>query len=178
MLAASFRVVTAHLVPRPRRCKQALLVATVILAGCGGSGAPQAQTQTLKGPGYSFRAPAGWTRERTGRELSARRDSQLVQVASFPLVRPYTSALFGRVAGELALRMKSVAAQSGGTIAGTRTVTVSGIRSHAYEVKVADHVDEYTFVLDGMHEYQLLCRRRSSDRGAFCDSLLTSFALA
>ena len=110
--------------------------------------------------------------------MSARHDSELVQVASFPLVRPYTSALFGRVAGELALRMKGVAAQSRGTIIGTHTVTVGGIRSHAYDVRVADHIDEYTFVLDGMHEYQLLCRRRSSDNGRFCDALLTSFALA
>jgi hypothetical protein len=178
MLAASFRLVTAHLVPRDRWCKQALLVATVILAGCGGSGAHHTQTQTLKGPGYSFRAPGGWTRERTRREVSARHDSELVRVASFPLVRPYTSALFDRVTGELAQRMKGVAAQSGGTITGTHIVTVGGIRSHAYDVKVADHVDEYTFVLDGMHEYQLLCRRRSSGSGAFCDTLLTSFALA
>jgi hypothetical protein len=178
MLAGSFRLVTAHLVPRDRRYKQALLVVTLILAGCGGAGSHKAQPQTLEGPGFRFQAPAGWTRERTRREVSARRDSDLVQVASFPLVRPYTSALFGRVAGELALRMKGVAEQSGGTIIGTHTVTVSGIRSHAYDVRVADHVDEYTFVLDGMHEYQLLCRRRSSDSGAFCDALLRSFALA
>lgn len=153
-------------------------MATLILAGCGGSSAHQASSQTLQGPGFTFQAPAGWTRGRTRREVSARHDSELVQVASFPLVRRYTSALFGRVAGELALRMKGVAAQSHGTITGTRTVTVAGIRSHAYDVKVADHVDEYTFVLDGMREYQLLCRRRSSDRGAACDALLTSFALA
>jgi hypothetical protein len=178
MLAGSFRLVTAHLVPRDRRCKQALLLGALILAGCGGSSAPQAQLQTLKGPGFTFQAPGSWTRSHTRREVSATHDSELVQVATFPLVKPYTDALFDRVAKELSVRMKGVARQSHGTITATRTVEVDGSRSHAYDVTVADHVDEYTFVLDGMHEHQLLCRRLSSDRAAFCATLVTSFARA
>ena len=63
-----------------------------------------------------------------------------------------------------------------GTVSGSRTVTTAGIRSHSYEVKVGDHVDEYTFVLRGLREYQLLCRRRSSSSDAACKQLIASFA--
>jgi hypothetical protein len=178
MLAGSFRLVTARLVPRDRPCKPALLLGLLILAGCGGSRTPEARLQTLQGPGFTFQAPGSWTRSHTRRAVSATHDSELVQVATFPLVKPYTDALFDRVAKELAVRMKGVALQSHGTVTATRTVEVDGIRSHAYDVTVADHVDEYTFVLNGMHEHQLLCRRRSSDRSRFCATLVTSFARA
>ena len=54
-------------------------------------------------------------------------------------------------------------------------MTAGGVRSHLYEVKVDGHVDEYTFVLIGKREYQLLCRHRTSSSDAFCADLLTSF---
>jgi hypothetical protein len=175
MPVASFRFVTARLIPRHLRRKQTLLLAAVILAGCGGSGA--AKPQVVAGPGFRFAAPAGWTVEHAASQTSATKDSELVRVATFALVKPYRAALFGRVATELAARMDEVAKQEGGTVSGGRTVTAGGIRSHSYVVKAGDHDDEYTFVLVGRREYQLLCRRLSSSSDSACRQLIASFVL-
>jgi hypothetical protein len=168
--------VTPYPVPRPRWCKQLLCVATLILAGCGGSSATKARVELVRGPGFTFEAPHGWKLERTLRQVSASHDSELVQVAFFPLVKPYTPSLFARVEKELEARMAGIARQSRGTISGRHTVTAAGIRSHAYDVTVGDHVDEYTFVLTGLREYQLLCRRKASSDHSFCEQLRSSFA--
>jgi hypothetical protein len=157
------------------RRKQTLLLTTLILAGCGGSSAPKAQI--VAGPGFRFEAPAGWKVGRTSRQTSATHDSELVQVAAFPLLKPYRPALFARVATELAARMAQVAKQVNGTVSGSRTVTAAGIRSHSYDVRVGGDVDQYTFVLRGLQEYQLLCRRHSSGSGAACEQLITGFEL-
>jgi len=178
MLAESFRLDTARLLPGALRRKPALLIAVLILAGCGGSSEPKAHYQPVVGAGFSFAAPAGWRIDHAVGRTSASSDSQLVQVATFPLVHPYTDSLFGAVEHELALRMKAVAQQTGGVLEGTRVVSAGGIRSHVYDMKVGDHVDAYTFVLRGDREYQLLCRRRSSASDAFCKHLITSFAAA
>jgi hypothetical protein len=178
MLFDSFRFVTLRLIPRPRRCKQALVVAVLILAGCGGSGEPKATFQTVKANGFRFQAPAGWKVAAIPAGTAASSDSEMVQVATFPLVRAYDSALFDRVASELAVRMKAIARQTGGTLSKSETVTSGGIRSHSYHVNVGDHVDQYTFVLRGKREYQLLCRRRSSSSDTFCSELVKSFSPA
>jgi hypothetical protein len=107
--------------------------------------------------------------------VSASNDGELVQVATFALLKPYTPELFDRVERELRLRMRQVASQTGGTVSGTSTVTAGGIRSHAYEVSAGDHVDEYTFVLQVKREYQLLCRRRTSSGSDVCDQLVKTF---
>ncbi len=150
-------------------------MAVLILAGCGGSSEPKVQSQLVKGHGFTFRAPAGWKVTRSTRGAAASHDSELVQVSTFRLVRPYTDALFDRVGGELAVRMKAIAQETNGTLAGTKTVTAGGVRSHRFEVKVDGHVDQYTFVLIGKREYQLLCRARTSSSDAFCVDLLRSF---
>jgi hypothetical protein len=50
------------------------------------------------------------------------------------------------------------------------------VRSHVYRVSAASHVDEYTFVLVGRREYQLVCR--ATDAGAApCRQLQASFRL-
>ena len=90
-------------------------------------------------------------------------------MATFPLLKPYSAALFDRVARELAARMSQVAVQVHGTVSGTKTVTVAGIRSHSYDVQVGDHVEEYTFVLRGLHEVLLLCRRKAASSGTACN---------
>ena len=128
--------------------------------------------------GFRFRAPAGWRVDRGATGVTVTKDSELLRVATFTLVKPYRAELFDRVARELAARMADVARQTGGSLGAARVVTVDGIRSHAYRVTVGDHVDEYTFVLAGTREYQLLCRRKSSSGTAFCDALLTSFVRA
>ena len=71
--------------------------------------------------------------------------------------------------------MKEVAGETGGRVSSSATVTAGGIRSHSYSVTVGDHVDEYTFVLRGMHEFQLLCRRKASSPDDTCKQLITSF---
>src|SRR5262245_19046779 len=131
MLNASFRVVHGRLLP-------ALLVAATIFAGCGGSGAGE-QVQTVNGHGFRFDAPVGWTVQRSGRLVSASKDGELVQVATFSLQKPYSRALFGPVERERHMRMRAIAAQSGGTVTGSSTVTAGGIRSHSYQVTAGDH---------------------------------------
>lgn len=148
----------------------------LILAGCGGS--PPGKTQIVAGKGFRFEAPAAWHVDAAGQRTTALHDSELVQVSSFPLMKTYTDALFARVAKELDVRMLALAKQVGGTVAGSGTVTAAGIRSHSYRVDVAGHTDEYTFVLRGRREYQLLCRRTSSSGEGVCRSLVRSFALA
>ena len=71
------------------------------------------QSQVVKGSGFSFQAPVGWQIAHSASGTAASRDSELVQVATFPLVHPYTSALFDRVAGELTVRMKAVVQETG-----------------------------------------------------------------
>ena len=150
-------------------------MAVLILAGCGHPSEPKPQSQVVNGASFTFRAPAGWRVEHTANGVAASHGPELVQVATFPLIRPYTDALFDRVAGELAVRMKGIAQETGGTLTATKTVTAAGVRSHLYEVRVAGALDQYIFVLIGKREYQLLCRFRASSVESFCADLLTSF---
>ncbi len=168
-----------RLIPGRVRRKQLLLVAALILAGCGGShqGNPPAE-QVVTGHGFHFSAPAGWQVQRGPGRVGATHDSELVQVATFPLVHPYAPALFGKVARELAVRMRSVARETGGKVTDASTVTVDGVRAHSYRVAAGDHVDRYTFVLRDKREHQLLCRRVSGGSESACDLLLRSFRVA
>jgi hypothetical protein len=177
MLAGSFRVVAARLIPGGRRAKRValLLLVPLILAACGGSSAPNAQQQVVRAPGFRFKAPAGWRVQHGSRQAWASKGSELVKVAAFRLVKPYSPALFVRVDRELAVRMQQVAAQTGGTVSGGTTVVAGGIRSHASRVTTPDHVDQYTFVLRGRREYQLLCRRSPAHDDAVCARLIVSF---
>jgi hypothetical protein len=175
MLFKSFRLVTSPLIPRHLARKRTIVVAVLILAGCGGSGA--ANAQFVSGPGFRFTAPGGWKVVHAQRQVSATHGADLVQVATFPLLKPYSAALFRPVAKELTARMSQVAQQSHGTVSGTSTVTAGGIRSHSYTVRVGDHVDEYTFVLRGMREVQLLCRRDAKSSDAACKQLIAGLVL-
>jgi hypothetical protein len=178
MLSRSFRLVAARLIPRPRGAKPALILVVCILAGCGGTSHGNQRAVRVAGSGFSFAAPAGWAVRHAPGRATAARGSELVQVATFPLQHPYTQALFSRVEPELSLRMKAVARQSGGRLSAGASVTVAGIRSHVYHVEGGGHVDEYTFVLSGRREYQLLCRRRASSSDEACRRLVTSFRVA
>jgi hypothetical protein len=178
ILAESFRVVAAGLIPRGIRPKQAWLLVILALAGCGGTKVPPERPVHVVGAGFSFDAPSGWQVEAKGARAAATHDSELVQVATFRLQKPYRPALFARVARELSARMADVAEQSGGEVSGRTTVEAAGIKSHVYRVTVGDHVDEYTFVLRGRREYQLLCRRKADGGGDACRTLVTSFATA
>jgi hypothetical protein len=170
MLLRSFRVAPSSLA--------ALFLGAIILTGCGGSGAKQAAAQTVSGPGFSFDAPAGWQVAVGKRRASASHDDELLQVVAFPLLKAYSPALFAKVELELRARMKQVAAQTGGSVSRTTTSTAAGIRSHSYDVTVGGHVDQYTFVLRGMREFQLLCRRKASSADVACKQLITTFRVA
>ena len=172
MLARSFRLDTARLIPGGIRCKQTLLLVVLILAGCGGSSEPKVQWQRVQGGGYHFRAPRGWQVTSAKDRTTVKDGNAFLQVATFPLVRAYTATLFGRVRSELDARMADVAKQSGGEVAAHRVVTVDGARSHSYDVRIGKRTDRYTFVLRGKREFLLLC---SAD-AAVCDELAASFS--
>jgi hypothetical protein len=146
----------------------------VILAGCGGSGHSNRQWQAVSRQGVHFRAPAGWKVTVANGRTTARDGTSFVQVATFPLVHPYTAALFTKVQPELALRMAEVAKQGGGTVNGHGVVTVDGVKSHSYQVAMGDRTDRYTFFLRGRREFLLVC---SAD-AAVCDELAASFSAA
>lgn len=133
----------------------------------------------MRGDGFTFSAPAGWTVTHGGASAQASSGPELVRVTAFRLLRPYTDSLFERVARELRQRMAQIARRSNGTVAGSTTVTAAGIRSHSYEVHEGSGlVDHYTFVLHDSREYELLCQRKVSSPNAFCDRLVTTFATA
>ena len=146
----------------------------VILAGCGGSGQANRRWQTVSRQGVHFRAPADWKITVADGRTTARDGTSFVQVATFPLVHPYTASLFTKVQSELALRMSEVAKQGGGTVRGHSVVVVDGAKSHSYEVALADRTDHYTFLLRGKREFLLVC---SADV-AVCDELAASFSAA
>jgi hypothetical protein len=155
-----------------------LLFAVLILSACGGSAEPKAQGswQTVHGAGYRFQAPAGWKVATAAKRTTATHGANLVQVATYPLVKAYSDALFGKVEVELRSRMEDLARQSGERVRSTKTVTVDGGRAHMYELGDGDHVDEYTFVLEGKREHLLLCRRPEGAQTDYCARLITSFA--
>jgi hypothetical protein len=174
MVARSFRLVASRLLPRVARSKQTLFLAVLILAGCGSGGHSKVQWQTVERPGLRFRAPAAWKVTVAHGRTTARAGASFVQVATFPLVHPYTAALFTKVQSELAIRMAEVAKQSGGTVRGHSVVSVGGAKSHSYEVALGDRTDRYTFFLRGKREFLLVC---SADADV-CDELAASFSPA
>jgi hypothetical protein len=97
-------------------------------------------------------------------------------VATFPLLHRYDDSLFDKVRPELDSRMQAVAKQAGGSVTGSSTVTVDGVRAHSYQVTTGKDLLEYTFVLRGMREHELLCRRPASAGNDACKLLLTSFS--
>jgi hypothetical protein len=180
-MVRSFPLVAKRLVPGIGRCKRALVLITVILAGsilagCGGGGhSNQSAARMVTGPGFAFAVPDGWVVRRAPGRVTAASGVQLVEVASFPLQKRYDARLFDAVATELAARMSALARQTGGKVSTGAPVTVAGIRSHTYGVSDGATVDEYVFVLRGKREYQLLCRRKSSGSDGVCRALLASF---
>ncbi len=144
----------------------------LILAGCGGSGAPKAQWQTVHTSAYRFRAPREWAVQTLPARTVARDGKDFVQVATFPLARAYRVTLFTKVEPELAARMAGVARLAHAKVSGHRVVTVDGAKAHAFDLVAAGRKSRYTFVLRGKREFLLLC----SAADAVCDELAASFA--
>jgi hypothetical protein len=123
--------------------------------------------------GFHFRAPKTWHVSTTSGRTIVQNGSQSVEVATFPLARHYSAALFTKVRSELEVRMAAVAKQAGGTVSAHHVVTVDGDPSHAYDVQIGKRTDRYTFVLRGKREFLLLC---SAD-AVVCDELAASFVV-
>jgi hypothetical protein len=150
----------------------------LILAGCGGGGKSEPQTQTVRGTGYRFEAPAGWKVTREDRTVAAASgDVDRVEVRTFKLARPYQPKLFETAVRELDSVVSRIADQLSGRVTDRRTVLVADRRARSYLIAYDDKTQEITFVLRGRQEHQLLCRRLTAAANDACEGLLESFTL-
>jgi hypothetical protein len=150
----------------------------LILAGCGGGGKSEPQTQTVRGAGYRFEAPAGWKVTRQDSTVAAASgEVDRVEVRTFKLARPYRPKLFDTAVRELDSVVSRIAAQLSGRVTDRRTLLVDGRKSRSYLIAYDDKSQEITFVLRGTQEHQLLCRRLANAADDACRGLLDSFAL-
>jgi hypothetical protein len=184
MRRSSFRWVARRFVPRGNPCKQALFAAALLLSGCGGGGKTEAPPQIVRGTGYAFEAPAGWTIVRSGRQVQAAEGGKslaLVAVSRFPLLRAAGEQLSAKVVKELDRVATGVAAQQHGSISSSETTDVAGVQARrydiAYEARGKQLVERLVFVLRGKTEYLLLCRYELAGDTGPCDELLRTFRL-
>ena len=157
------------------------------LAACGGSSkhAQPAGNPVVKGFGFQFEAPSGWTTKSTGMATEARRDATgrtIVSATAFTLLKPYSPKLFAKAAKELDGVAAKLAVQSKSKLSESKTITVDGQKVRAYRLTVnpasGPSFDERIgFVLLGKREYQLLCRAPvgSGDPDGGCALLYSSF---
>jgi len=116
---------------------------------------------------------------RSGRLAEARDGDSVVSVTRFKLARPYKTALFPKVAGELDGVASRLARAEHAKLAKRETVTLAGRRARAYTIERGGREERIAFVLAGRREYQLFCRyARGSRAEAACSSLFSSFRLA
>lgn len=167
-----------------------VLAATLVLAACGGTAknAQPAGNAVVKGIGFTFEAPTGWTTKSTGMATEARRDAAgrtMVSATAFTLLKPYSSKLFARAARELDGVVAKLAAQSKSKLAESKTIMVDGQKVRAYRFTVhppsgPSFAERIGFVLLGRREYQLLCRAPvgSGDPDGGCALLYSSFTTA
>ena len=172
-------------VPRANPCKQALLGAVLLVSGCGGGGKSERPPQVVRGTGYRFEAPAGWTIVRSGRQVQAAEGGKslaLVAVSRFPLLRAAKEELSAKVVKELDRVATGVAAQQHGSISSSETTGLSGVQARrydiAYEARGKQLVERLVFVLRGKTEYLLLCRYEQGGDTGPCSELLRTFRLA
>jgi hypothetical protein len=152
------------------------VVPLVILAGCGGS--TSAKTQTVRGDGFSYTAPADWTVVRKGPSVAAvNGDVDRVEVVRFTLEKPYKVALFAAAAKELDGVAGRLAGQLSGKVASSSTSEVGGRKARSYTIDYGGKTQELAFVLAGRNEFQLLCRRDASAANDSCAQLFSTFAL-
>jgi hypothetical protein len=137
--------------------------------------------QAVRGSGYRFSAPAGWSVVRSGRSVQASEGLQLVSVTRYPLLRSFRPALWVRVVPELDRAAAQLAKQQSGQVGDSRTVTVAGRKARRYDIDYERGgkalVERLAFVLRGKTEYLLLCRYGRGGDTAACDRLLATFTL-
>jgi hypothetical protein len=140
----------------------------------------------VHGPGFRFEAPASWSTQRLRNAAVVRSDaggSTLVSATAFTLQKAYTPELFDRAAKELDRVAAELAAQAHGQLTESATVTVDGKRSRVYRLTVhpaagSTYEERVGFVLEGRHEFQLLCRAPagSGDPDGACRLLYSTFS--
>ena len=178
----SFRWLLNGFVPGVNPRKQAVLGLTLLtLAGCGGGGGATPE-RLVRGEGYAFSAPVGWSISRSTREVQLAKGVAVLSVTRFPLLRAYRPELWQRVLPELDRAAAGVARQQSGVVRSPETVTISGRRARRYDVAYEREgkqlVERLGFVLLGRTEYLLLCRYESGGDTDPCDRLLATFRLA
>ncbi|HEX6700121.1 MAG TPA: hypothetical protein VF101_05265 [Gaiellaceae bacterium] len=137
-------------------------------------------TQRVDGNGYSFVAPGGWRVVRAGHTVSASSGDELISVTRFRLAKPYTPKLWPKVVPVLDGVAAQLARGLGGSVESRETAVVAGRRARSYELAFErdghDFVERIVFLLQGLREYQLLCRFKQGGGGSDgCDALLASF---
>jgi hypothetical protein len=160
------------------------------LAACGGASKQDrpAGSAVVKGSGFQFEAPSGWTTKTSGGSTEARLDAAgrtMVSATAFTLLKPYSPKLFDRAAKELDRVAAKLALQSKSKLSESKTVTVDGKKIRAYRLTVhpasGPSFDERIgFVLLGKREYQLLCRAPvgSGDPNGACALLYATFKMS
>lgn len=124
----------------------------------------------VRGPGYSFSAPAGWKTSRALRAVTVRNGKSRVSVTTYTLQKPYSPALFAAASKELDGVAARLAAAAGTAITVKETVDVAGQKIRAYRFGAM----RIGFVLVGKQEYQLLCE----NAGDACALLFKSFSVS
>jgi hypothetical protein len=133
----------------------------------------------VKGDGFSYVAPAGWTVVRKGSSVAAVDGNvNRVEVMRFTLEKPYKPELFAAATRELDGVAKRLAGQLRGTVSSRSTSEVGGRKARSYTIEYGPgKTQEITFVLEGQNEFQLLCRRDSSATNDPCAQLFSTFVL-
>ena len=123
----------------------------------------------MRGPGFAFEVPPGWTVRKPQDAAVARRGRALVSVTRIPLLKVYDPTKFAAVARELDVLATRLAHDAGQTTAKGETTTVAGrpVRAYRYGTR------RIGFVFEGKREYQLYCAPAS----AACDLLFRTFTL-
>ena len=168
-LTLSLAFISHRSFPGAARAKL-LLVAALLLAGCGG--AANRSWQQVEGDGFVYNAPANWTVDG-----STAVDGQVdrVEVLVFRLLRPYDSTKRVGAARELDRVAAGIAAQLKGSVMSRRSLEVGGLDGRTYTVVFNGKTEQITFALRGRREYQLLCRHRLGADEAPCAELVKSF---
>ncbi len=135
----------------------------------------------MRGAGFTFSAPLGWSVSRTGREVRASRELAVVSVTRFPLLRAFRPELWEKVVPELDRAAAALAEQQAGRVSDSETVTIAGRRARRYDVGYQSEgrqlVERIAFLLKGKTEYLLLCRYERGGETRACDRLLATFRL-
>jgi hypothetical protein len=182
-------VARAHF-PRAEVWKRVSLafILALFVSACGSSSPkPPTATKLVRGPGFTFAAPASWRVRHSAASASAessRKGQASVSASVSRLENAYTPDGFDEATKELDGVAAMLAAQLGGRVTDGKTSTVGGMRIREYSLTARDahghRVDDRLgFVLSGKREVELLCQApaASRDPDGACALLFGTFRL-